>query len=188
MGKEYFLTNMAVTFCTMPTQHCKLVEYFPKLHKHFLKEWITESKLFKCPEGTGYIFHNMNIRYDITFPWFLLASCTLRQSTTLSSLSLSISIDKGWRSGGRWIPDAPGLHTQKHRLARVMSVGCCLMHGCLSVSLLQSGQMGQPGLRDVSDTPKGPSHICPALSTPVFFVTGGGLGSGESAFSKKVRA
>lgn len=50
-----------VNFSTMPTQHYKLGDYFLRLHKYLLKEWIAENKLFKCPAGTGYIFHGMSI-------------------------------------------------------------------------------------------------------------------------------
>lgn len=53
-----------VNFSVMPTQHCKLGDYFLRLHKYLLKEWITEDKLIKHPAGTGYIFLSMSIIYE----------------------------------------------------------------------------------------------------------------------------
>lgn len=49
--------------------------------------------------------------------------------------------------------------------------GCCPSHGGLCFipsTKTGAGMMGQPGLRDVSGIGMGPSHICPALSTPGF--------------------
>lgn len=139
-GENVSFDKHDVNFSTMPTQHYKLGDYFLRLHKYLLKEWIAENKLFKCPAGTAYMFHGMSIMCE-------------------------------HHSGGCWIPLPPPPTLPAHRLVTVMLLSCWPTYDRLCfIPSTKTGaaMMGQAGLGDVSVTPKGPSHICPALSTPDF--------------------